>query len=281
MKAKLLLSLFSCLFSITAFAADYDLVVYGGTSGGIAAAIQASRMGKSVALIEPTNRIGGLTTGGLGQTDIGNKFAIGGISREFYQNIRKYYEDPASWNWQKRQEYQDGGQTRTAEGEDAMWTFEPSVAVKVYHQMLAEVDIDLVYGQRLNRQTGVRMNGPRIVEIEMESGEVYRGKMFIDATYEGDLMAAAGVSYVVGRESNDEFKETLNGVQPNYFYPKLNGYASRNAANHNFVPGVDPYVIMGDPSSGLLPYITEGGKPGIQGSASTGVQAYCFRMTLT
>jgi len=260
---------------------DYDIVIYGGTSSGIVSAIQASRMGKSVVLIEPSSRIGGLTTGGLGQTDIGNKHAIGGISREFYQNIRRYYENPANWIWQKPKEYRDGGQTKTKEGEDAMWTFEPSAALKVYEQMLADEDIDLFYKQRLNRTSGVRKMGPRIVEIEMETGEQYRGSMFIDATYEGDLMAAAGVGYVVGRESNNEFGETLNGVQPNFFYPKFNGVASRNAVHHNFAPGVDPYVIPRDPSSGLLPYISEGGKPGLQGSASKGVQAYCFRMTLT
>ena len=101
----------------------YDVVIYGGTASGVAAAVQATRMGKSVVLIEPGQRLGGLTTGGLGQTDIGNKAAIGGIAREFYQAIRKHYDAPAAWKWQTRQEYQDRGQTRTAAGEDAMWTF--------------------------------------------------------------------------------------------------------------------------------------------------------------
>jgi hypothetical protein len=266
---------------ISAKAVYHDIVIYGGTSAGIAAGIQASRMGKSVVIIEPTNRIGGLTTGGLGQTDIGNKQAIGGVSREFYQNIRRYYENPENWKWQKRSEYKDGGQTRTQEGDDAMWTFEPSAALKVYHNVLAKEKVDLVYKQRLNRERGVKRKGLQITEIIMESGETYSGGMFIDATYEGDLMAAAGVSYVVGRESNQEFKETLNGVQPNFYYPKFNGMASGNAKNHNFVPGVDPNVVKGDPSSGLLPYITKGGKPGLQGAASKGVQAYCFRMTMT
>ena len=179
---------------------SYDIVVYGGTSAGIAAAIQSSRMGKSVVVIEPSARIGGLTTGGLGQTDIGNKQVIGGISREFYQNIRRYYEKPENWKWQKKEEYMDGGQTRTAKGEDAMWTFEPSAALKVYAEMIAREKIDIIYNQRLNRSNGVKKQGQHIVEIEMESGEKYRGKMFVDATYEGDLMAAAGVSYTIGRE---------------------------------------------------------------------------------
>jgi hypothetical protein len=259
---------------------EYDIVIYGGTSAGIAAAIQSSRMGKSVMLIEPSSRIGGLTTGGLGQTDIGNKQAIGGISREFYQNIKKYYEDDKNWKWETKTEYRDGGQTRTAEGEDAMWTFEPSAALKVYETMMKPEKITVVYSQRLNRKNGVKKQGKNIVEIEMESGEKYRGKMFIDATYEGDLMATAGVSYSVGRESNKEFGETLNGVQANDYSITLRGTVSRNSIHHNFIDGVDPYIVKGDPSSGLLPFIIEGG-PGIDGRGDKGIQAYCFRMTLT
>ncbi len=258
----------------------YDLVVYGGTSAGIASSIQASRMGKSVLLIEPTNRLGGLTTGGLGQTDIGNKHVVGGISREFYQGIRKYYDHPKNWKWQQKGEYLDEGQTRTEAGEDAMWTFEPSAAVAVYQEMLAHENVDIVYNERLNRETGVTTTGGRIHSIGMESGTRYSGKMFIDATYEGDLMAAAGVSYRVGRESNSEYGETLNGVQPNRINRTLNWTISRNAFNHNFVERVDPYIVKGDPSSGLLPYLIEGG-PGVEGEGDKGVQAYCFRMTLT
>jgi hypothetical protein len=260
---------------------QYDIVIYGGTSAGIAAAIQASRMGNSVVLIEPTNRLGGLTTGGLGQTDIGNKMVVGGISREFYQGIKEYYENPESWKWQQRSEYRDGGQTQTAEGEDAMWTFEPSAALTVYKKMMAKENIALVYNQRLNRESGVKVQNQKIVEIGMESGHKYSGKMFIDATYEGDLMAAAGITYTVGRESNKEFGESLNGVQANIIGMTLRGTVSINGYNHNFVYGVDPYIVKGNPTSGLLPFIVEGGRPGIDGRGDTGVQAYCFRMTLT
>jgi hypothetical protein len=165
-------------------------------------------MGKSVVLIEPGKRLGGLTTGGLGQTDIGNKHVVGGISREFYQNISKYYLNPENWKWQKRSDYMDEGQTRTAKGENAMWTFEPSAALKVFHQMLSGEKVKVVYGERLNRETGVVKKEGRIVSIEMENGKRYAGKMFIDATYEGDLMASAGVSYSVGRESNSECRQT-------------------------------------------------------------------------
>jgi len=259
---------------------SYDVVIYGGTSAGVAAAIQCSREGKAVMLIEPSNRLGGLTTGGLGQTDIGNKQAIGGVAREFYQNIRKYYEDPSNWKWQKANEYMDGGQTRTLEGEDAMWTFEPSAALKVYHQMMEDEKIDIVYKQRLDRKGGVKKKGKQIQSITMENGQEYDGKMFIDATYEGDLMAAAGVSYTFGRESNDQYGETLNGVQANDWSVSLKQNLSKNAANHNFVERVDPYVVKGEPSSGLLPYIVDGG-PGVDGSGDKKIQAYCYRMCLT
>src|SRR5690606_37234193 len=193
----------------------YDIVIYGGTSAGVAAALQSSRMGKSVVLIEPTNRIGGLTTGGLGQTDIGNKQAIGGISREFYGNIKKYYDDPKNWKWEKKAEYMDGGQTRTEKGEATMWTFEPSVALAVYKSMMDKEKIKMVYNERLNRESGVKKVDGKIESITMESGKVFIGKVYLDATYEGDLMASAGVSYSVGRESNEEYGETLNGVQAN------------------------------------------------------------------
>ncbi|MBX3239449.1 MAG: FAD-dependent oxidoreductase [Chitinophagaceae bacterium] len=282
MRTYLLLSLlFVSGFTIQAQQqSNFDLVVYGGTSAGIASAIQASRMGKSVVLIEPGERLGGLTTGGLGQTDIGNKHVIGGIAREFYQQIRKYYDDPGSWKWQKREDYVDHGQTRTDKEEEAMWTFEPSAALNAYHKMLAREKIKIVYGERLNRETGVTVKNKRIVAVKMENGSVYNGKMFIDATYEGDLMAAAGVSYSIGREANSEYGETLNGVQANKIAPTLHWTISRNGLNHNFIDRVDPYIVKGDPSSGLLPYITKGG-PGVDGQGDDKIQAYCFRMTLT
>lgn len=256
-----------------------DVVIYGGTSAGISSAIQTARLGKTVILIEPSRRLGGLTTGGLGQTDIGNKQVIGGIAREFYQNIRRHYEDSASWIWQDRSEYRDGGQTSTDNNEDAMWTFEPSAALKVFYNMIQDLDINIVYNQRLNRASGVSKYASTIKSISMESGERYYGKMFIDATYEGDLMAAAGISYTVGREPNSQYGETLNGVQANNKSTTLSGYLSANAINHNFVEGVDPYIIPGDSSSGILPGIN----PGVEedGSGDNHIQAYCFRMCLT
>ena len=260
---------------------SYDLVIYGATSAGISAAIQGSRMGKKVVLIEPSGRIGGLTSGGLGQTDIGNKQAIGGLSREFYQNIKQYYQQSENWIWQKRETYRDGGQTRTSGNEDAMWTFEPSAALKVYKAMLSkEANITLVYKQQLNRKNGVIKLKESIKSIQMETGEVYSGKMFIDCTYEGDLMAAAGVSYTVGRESNSQYGESLNGVQANKLGLSLRKTVSLNGYYHNFIESVDPYIVKGNSQSGLLPFINKD-KPGIDGMADHKIQAYCYRMTLT
>jgi len=246
----------------------WDIVVYGGTSAGVSAAIQASRMGKSVVLIEPSSRLGGLSSGGLGQTDIGNKQAIGGISREFYQLIAKHYSDPSAWVWEKRKEYRDSGQTRTDAGEATMWTFEPSVALKVFQSMIAASSVRVVHRERLDLKDGVEMSGGRIASIRMESGRVFTGRVFIDATYEGDLLAKAGVTYVVGREANSAYGETVNGVQ------------TKHALKHNLVAGIDPYRRKGDKTSGLLPGIDPTG-PGIEGGKDRRIQAYCFRMCLT
>ncbi len=258
----------------------FDVVVYGATSSGIAAAIQSSRMKKSVLLIEPGTRIGGLTTGGLGRTDMGNKNAFGGIAREFYHNIWKHYNLPENWTRETREAYLGTQAMETYTDDNTMWAFEPSAALKVYKDMLASEKVTLVYSQRLDRTSGVIREEGRIRQIRMENGAVYEGKMFIDATYEGDLMAAAKVSYTYGRESNQEYNETLNGVQANRINLSLKGRVSKNAWNHNFVPGVDPYVVKGDKSSGLLPFISPE-KPGLDGSGDKKIQAFCFRMTLT
>ena len=250
--------------------ADVDVVVYGGTSAGIAAAVAARERGLTVTVVEPSNRIGGLTTGGLGQTDIGNKQAFGGVARRFYQDIKRYYADPAKWVWQKREDYKPRGQSAWRESEDAMWTFEPSAALAVLNAWVRKAGVDVVYGERIDRSSGrgVAKKGDRLVELRTVSGRTFRAKQFIDATYEGDLMAAAGVSYTVGREANAECGETLNGVQ------------RARAVYHQLQPGVDPYVVKGDPSSGLLP----GLKPDIaapDGAGDRSVQAYCFRACLT
>jgi hypothetical protein len=250
--------------------AAYDLVVYGGTSAGIVTAIQAARMGKTAVLIEPTQHLGGLTTGGLGATDIGNKRAIGGISREFYGRIWKHYSQPQSWKWETREDYIKARGNRTDPNERTMWTFEPHVASNIYDEMLREVrdKVTVVKGERLDLAKGVVKQGTRIVRLVMESGRAFEGKMFIDTTYEGDLMAKAGVKYHVGREANSVYGETINGVQ------------AAHAVSHQFTKQVDPYVKAGDPKSGVLPGINVDG-PGVEFSGDRKVQAYNFRMCTT
>lgn len=264
----LLLSLIA-LSSATAAVETADVVIYGGTSGGITAAIQTARMGRTAILIEPTKFLGGLTTGGLGATDIGNKRAIGGLSREFYQTIFKYYSDPARWKHETREQYFGRKPHGNSGSEDTMWTFEPHVAGEVYDAMLKpHLDrVTIVYGERLDLKKGVMKEGARITGILMESGRHFAGSVFIDATYEGDLMAKAGVKYHVGREANATYGETLNGVQVG------------RSHSHQFKVNVDPYVKAGDPSSGLLPGIEK--DPGVEFSGDRKVQAYNFRMCTT
>lgn len=252
----------------TAAAKQYDVVVYGGTSAGIIAAIQAHKLGKAVVLIEPSNHLGGLTTGGLGATDIGNKQVIGGLARDFYHRIWEHYQNDDAWPREKRDDY-NARNRRYNKNDVTMWTFEPHVAAGVYEKMLAEAKIVPIMKERLDRKRGVKKNSQQIESITMESSRTFAGRMFIDATYEGDLMAAAGVSYHVGREANDVYGETLNGVQP-----KL------NVKLHRFVKGVDPFVKPGDASSGLLPGIQVKSLPP-SGSGDELVQAYCFRLCTT
>jgi hypothetical protein len=248
--------------------ATSDVVVYGGTSAAIAAAVQATRMGLSVTVVSPDIRLGGLTSGGLGQTDIGRKEAFGGIALEFYRDVHRWYSDPAHWTRQKPSDYRPEGQCAGTKDGASMWTFEPSAAQAIIEGWVERDGFTVVRGARLDRgEGGVVSEDGRIVSFRTEDGRVFRGRMFIDATYEGDLMAAAGVSYTVGRESNDVYGETLNGCQPKQGW-------------HKFVAGVDPYVVKGDPSSGLLPGIDpEPLKP--EGTGDRRVQAYCFRMCLT
>jgi len=178
-----------------------DVVIYGATSSGIAAAVQVSRMGKSVLIVDPGTHLGGLTTGGLGWTDIGNKQVIGGIAREFYRKVKAYYDKPESWKFQPRESYYTLRHSEINAADDAMWTFEPKVATAIYQEMISQYKIPVVMKQRLDLRPGkgVVKTGARITAIVMEDGTRYTGRMFIDATYEGDLMAKAGVKYTTGR----------------------------------------------------------------------------------
>ncbi|WP_435020659.1 FAD-dependent oxidoreductase [Tundrisphaera sp. TA3] len=257
--------LLACLAAPASAAAPdtYDVVVYGGTSGAIAAAVQAKAQGKSVIVVSPDKHLGGLTSGGLGWTDSGNKAVIGGLSRAFYRRVKAHYDRPEAWVHQKPAELK---QYRA--DDDAMWTFEPHVAEQAFEAWVAEAGVPVVRPAFLDRAKGVKKEGSRIVSISTTDGKVYAGRMFIDATYEGDLMAAAGVSFTTGREANSQYGETLNGVQ------------KARAVSHQFTNKVDPYVVPGDPKSGLLPLIVAE-EPGEDGSADRKLQAYNFRTCMT
>ncbi len=242
-----------------------DVCVYGATSAGVVAAVQARREGRSVVLVDCDGWVGGLSTSGLGATDVGNKDAIGGLSREFYRRLRAHYDRPEAWTRERRDAFRGRGHDESA---DAAWTFEPSVAQATFRAMLGEHGIEPL-GARLDRGPGgVVKEGARVLSLRCEDGTVVAARVFLDCTYEGDLLAAAGCAFAVGREANRTYGETLNGVQ------------THNATKHQFTAPVDPYVVPGDPSSGLLPFVSAEG-PGEEGSADHRVQAYCFRLCAT
>ena len=286
MKNKLLIFALSALSAVICGCStlipdeSYDVVVYGGTSAGVTSAVQAAKSGKKVVLIAPEGRLGAMSSSGLGMTDSGKTATIGGLSREFYHRIWKEYQKPETWKyqkpetwkWQKRENFKARGQgTKAIDDEHkVMWIFEPSVAERVFENWIKEhKNIKLVRGEWLDRESGVEKNGSRIVAISTLEGNRYPGKMFIDCTFEGDLMAAAGVKYFVGRESNAQFGEDYNGFR-----------ATNEHNGHRFLSRVDPYKIKGDKSSGLLKYISPE-PPLADGVADKKVQAYCFRMCLT
>ncbi len=238
------LLLFSCRKNVEK---DYDIVVYGGTSAGVIAAYSARLEGKKVLLVEPGRHLGGLSSSGLGQTDIGNKYAVTGLARNFYRRIGDHY------------------------GKLEAWKFEPHVAADVFRQYIAESGLDVLSEYRLK---DVKMRNNRIESLELEHAPApdpatdrdISASYFIDCSYEGDLMAKAGVSYTVGRESNATYGETYNGVE------LMDG--------HQFPDGIDPYIVEGDPSSGLCREIQATGVAP-DGTGDTLVQAYNYRLCLT
>ncbi len=241
----------------------YDVVIYGGTAAAVAAAVTASRLGMDVVVVSPDVHVGGLTSGGLGWTDTGRKDAIGGVAREFYGRIKAHYDRQDAWTFEAA-----SGFDRYDGDADAMWVFEPHVAEQVLEAMLEEAGVHVVRDAWLDREGGVSADGARLTAITTLGGQRFRGRMFIDATYEGDLMASAGVTYTVGREGNAAYGETLNGVQ------------AAHATQHQFNADISPFVEPDNPASGLLPRIHDGG-PGTEGAGDDRVQAYNFRMCLT
>ncbi len=249
-----------------------DVIVYGGTSAAVIAAVQVKKMGKTVLVVSPDKHLGGLSSGGLGFTDTGNKEVIGGLSREFYGRLYQHYQKEESWTWQSPSEYGNKGQgTPAIDGTNrTMWIFEPHAAEAIFEDFVKENTLTVYRDEWLDRSAkGIQKNANAIRSFRTLSGNTYEGQMFIDATYEGDLMAAAGVGYHVGREANSVYGETHNGVQPDVFHHR-----------HYFMKDVSPYKTPGDPKSGLLPEVSA--QPvGEKNAGDNRIQAYCFRMCLS
>ncbi|MPY87206.1 MAG: FAD-dependent oxidoreductase [Luteitalea sp.] len=241
----------------------WDLVVYGGTAGGIVAAISAAREGASVTVLEPTDHVGGMVTGGLGWTDIGIGATIGGMAAEFYRRVFKHYEDPAAWKFESREQFLDSPPTRARHiSGDKWWHHEPSVASAIFQRMLQEAGVTLLTAHRL---AAVEKRGPRIIAIRCANDTVFAARVFIDATYEGDLMAMAGVSYRVGRESRDEYGEPLAGVVP-----------VEKSTRKQWDVDISPYD-----ERGKLMFGVQTVPRGAAGAGDRKVQAYNFRICLT
>ena len=246
-----------------------DLVIYGSTPAAVTAAVEAANRGRSVVIVCPEDHVGGLTTNGLGWTDAGKTSAVGGRAREFHREIWKHYRADDAWKLQTREEYRTKSRsTLIDDKEEVMWTFEPHVAEAVFERWLSKAKVEVVKNEWLDRKSGVAKQDGRITSIRMLSGKTFEGRIFMDATYEGDLMASAGVSYMTGREPNSRFNETLNGIQV------------KHAVSHQFKYPVDPYIEPGKPESGLLPGV-EPGPAGADGEGDKRIQAYCFRLCMS
>lgn len=278
MKSKLLVLVLALLLSNcqrTSFQEkdnyEADVVIYGGTSAAVISAVQVAQMGKSVLIVSPDINLGGLSSGGLGWTDTGNKRSIGGISRDFYHRIWKHYQNEEAWKWQTREDYGTTGiGSRAADGNKrTQWTFEPHVAEQVFEDFISENNITVLRDEWLDRKSGVEVENGEIKKITMLSGKKFKARIFIDATYEGDLMASAGVSYHVGREANSVYNETWNGIQTGVLHH-----------GHWFKSDISPYKIPNDPKSGVLPLISTE-DPGLKGEGDSKIQAYCFRLCMT
>jgi hypothetical protein len=256
---------------------EADVCVYGGTSGGVVAAVQAARGGKRVVIVEPGRHLGGMTAGGLSAVDIGDPRSVGGISREYLTRLVGAYGKKLAWD----KPFPSNGGPATG----GAFAIEPHKAEQLFDAMAREAGVAVHFDKRL---ASVVRDGRRITELRADDGSTFRAKIFIDTTYEGDLMAKAGVSYTLTREGNAKYGETCNGIHYNEAYRPRTGHA-KPGPNGRTPSGqgvwdrdlpLDPYVIPGDPRSGLLPLV-DGGDPGTPGEPAPGVQAYCFRLCLT
>jgi hypothetical protein len=276
----ILISYFFLLFQFQGFSNNRfkvynaDVIIYGGTSSAVIAAVETVQSGKSAIIVSPETHLGGMSSEGLGYTDTGMKETIGGLGRDFYHRIYEHYQKNGAWRWMKKEDYGDRGlSSLSIDGKErTIWTFEPHIAENVFEELIGENNITVFRDEWLDREKGVKKCDKKIVCLSTLSGKTFKGKIFIDATYEGDLMAAGGVSYHVGREGNNVYNETWNEIQIGVYFHRHHFKVLSNP--------IDPYWIPGDPSSGLLPGISSD-PPGEKGKGGHRIQAYCFRVCMT
>ncbi len=241
----------------------YDTVVYGGTSAGVIAACKAARLGLSVILVSKDKHLGGMSSSGLSLADVNDDDSIGGMAREYYLRGLIYYF----------KKFESGGGYDDQEKKDLIRvkkykTIEPHVAENIFNELIKEENVPVLYGKSLSLNNGDKVHNKSIQSIKTESGDIINGKIFIDASYEGDLMAKAGVSYTVGREGNSVYGEENNGIQ------------YKNSFSSQQLPlGIDPYIDKYNPGLGFINGIKELATE--EGAGDKGIQAYCFRMCLT
>ncbi len=268
MKISYLIALcfcFSCALRSTNLAAvhEADICIYGGTSAGVIAAVQAATMGKKVILVEAGQHLGGMSVEGLGGTDIDNhrEFqnspAVGGLALEFYRRVSAHYGRQAAFDQMV--------QKRTKQSQ--LWRFESHVAEKIFDGWVREAGVTVLRGHRLKEQAGVAKPERRIVSLHFENDAEVRAKIFIDATYEGDLLAFSGISFAVGREGNAKYNETKNGIRT-------------DTKHGQFDKRIDRYKIPGDANSGVI-FGVQNDPLGEHGEADDSIQGYCFRLCLT
>ncbi len=205
MKRSVLSILLLCIVLVggpgdAAAAESADVVFYGGTAAGVMGAIQAHRSGLKAVLISPAEQLGGMTTGGLGATDFGSKTSVTGLAAEFYRRIYETYLDPSRWVHETRDEFIARHPDTVSEDLKMQWFFEPKVALEVLEKMLGETDVEVWKGVDL-AEGGVVKSGSDIAGLKLSDGREIQAKIFVDTSYEGDLMAAAGVPYVTGRQT--------------------------------------------------------------------------------
>jgi hypothetical protein len=224
---------------LTARAQSYDVVVYGGTASGVIAAVSAGRGGAKTVLVSANKHLGGMVSNGLFHTDVGKPQVIGGIAKEFWERGDAYYKaHPVA--------------------RKSFWFVEPHVAEIIFAEMLKDAHVTVVTDARLKEHGGVERKGKAIVAIRTEDGQQFAGKVFIDATYEGDLLAFSGTSYTYGREGLSQYHEYSAGVR----------------AGHS--EGISAYDAQGHLLEGVGP-----AREGSEGDADKKTQAYNVRVVLT